>query len=196
MHRDLFIMSWASPSGWKAFGMFGEWAGSLQVVVITEDTHPGCGGPGGSSGLYLLKGLLYSLVSFFLFFSEPSFSPFSLCFTSLCRSLWWRIGKPSFCTLLMSAQAQAASQSMCCGGRSGMQRALGWLWRALTTSSWRTSTRPPVSSSSPTMVGTLSKEGARRSEGQPTCGASDQSSCYLHAVCSFLDLLAWGSQSL
>ena len=108
-----------------------------------------------NSALCLLKGLFYSPAFSFLHPIEPFFFPLSpLTSTYLCRSHWWRTGKLSFCTLLTSVQAQVASRSMCCGGRSGTRRALEWLWRVLMTLSWKTSTPPPVNSSNPTMVGT------------------------------------------
>lgn len=70
----------------------------------------------------------------------------------VCRSPRRVIGMVSCCILATCAQDREDSQSMCCGGGTGMRKVLGWRSKEPTISNWKISILLPASSLRPTMV--------------------------------------------
>lgn len=70
----------------------------------------------------------------------------------LCRNIWRRTARASFCTSVTSVRGPEAFQSTYCGRGVGMPRDLAWRWKDPVTSNWKISMRRPVSCLSPTMV--------------------------------------------
>lgn len=73
---------------------------------------------------------------------------------SLCRNLWQRTARASFCTSVTSVRGPEAFQSTYCGRGVGMPRALAWRWKDPVTLNWKISMQRRVSCLSLTMVRT------------------------------------------
>lgn len=70
----------------------------------------------------------------------------------LCRNLWQKTAKASFCTSVTCVRDREAFQSTFCGGGAGTLRALVWRWKDPVTSNWKISMQHQVNCLSLIMV--------------------------------------------